>query len=199
MNTIDDTDDIDLSSLDLDTLWLDTTETCLDEYASFYKKDTTTITVSRVYINPDNIVVRVSNNEETLDVPNTLSFQQMCAFAGDDYVWKKYLYTITVDDDSIADMDNDNASFIELTDMIQDIKIEPTIVHFHEINTIFLLIKERPKQQPVPVESNNMQSVLEIQLGSAKGLTRKKRKYYKSSVGGTKTRRVYDTHFKIEQ
>ena len=41
MNTIDDTDDIDLSSLDLDTLWLDTTETCLDEYASFYKKDTT--------------------------------------------------------------------------------------------------------------------------------------------------------------
>ena len=171
----------------------------LAHHYSYDKKDTTTITVARVYINPDNIVVRVSSNEEILDVPNTLSFQQMCAFAGDNYVWKKYLYTITVDDDSIADMDNDNASFIELTDMIQDIKIEPTIVHFHEINTIFLLIKERPKQQPVPVESNNMQSVLEIQLGSAKGLTRKKRKYYKSSVGGTKTRRVYDTHFKIEQ
>lgn len=199
MNTIDDTDDIDLSSLDLDTLWIDSTETCLDEYASFYKKDATTITVARVYINPDNIVVRVSSNEETLDAPNTLSFQQMCSLAGDDYVWKKYLYTIIVDDDSIEVMDNDNISFIELTDMVQDIKIEPTIAHFHEINTIFLLIKEQPKQHSVPVESNNMHSALEIELGSAKSLTRKKRKHYKSTVGGTKTRRVYDTNFKIEQ
>lgn len=191
MNTIDDIDDIDLSNLDLDTLWIDSTETCLDEYASFYKKDATTITVVRVYINQDNIVVRVSSNEEILDVPNILSFRQICAFTGDDYVWKKYLYTITVDDDSITDMDTDDTSFIELTNMVQDVKIEPTIAHFHEINTIFLLIKEVPTQQSTPVESNNMQSILELELGPAKGLTRKKRKHYKSYIGGTKTRRVY--------
>ena len=190
MNTIDDNtaDDIDLSELDLDTLWIDTTETCLDDYAAFYKKDSTFITVVRVYINSDDTVVRVSRTKETLDTPNTLSFQQICAIAGDDYVWKKYLYTITVDHE--AEIDNEDTSFIDLTNMVQDVKIEPTIAHFHEINTIFLLIREPPKHHE-PVE-DNIHSVLEIELGPAKGQTRKKRKHYhKPFTGGTKTRRIH--------
>jgi len=191
MTTITDTDDIDLSELDLDTALIDTTEACLDKYASFYKKDATTITVVRVYIDQANIVARVSSNEETLDAPNTVSFRHLCAIAGDDYVWKKYLYTITLDEDSITDVDNEDTSFRDLTDMVQDTNIEPTIALFHEVNTIFLLIKDPPPNQSETDECKTMQSAIEIELGTARPLSRKKRKHYTNSSGGAKTRRTY--------
>lgn len=185
-----DTDDDNLLELDLDTAWMDNTESRLDKYTSFYTKDINIITVVRVYINQDNTIIRTSSSEETLDAPNTLSFRHICALAGDDYVWKKYLYTILLDEDTITDVDPDNTSLTDLTRMIQDVFIEPTIELFHEVNTIFLLIKDPPVQSE-PLESNTIPPVIEIELGTAKPLSRKKRKHHTKSTGGAKTRRTH--------
>jgi hypothetical protein len=197
-----DTDDIDLSDLDLDleldldldTAWLDSTETCLADYSPFYKKDVTCLTVVRAYINLDGEVVRVSSNEDALDAPNTLTVRHMCAIAGTDRVWKKYLYTVTVDEDAVEDLgdlgdlgelETGDNFFREVTDAIQDVVIERTIAHFHDVNTLLLLIKE------VPMEQGSAESVLEIELGSAKPLSRKNRHHKTVSFGGAKTRRLH--------
>jgi len=192
MDTDTDDDNLLELELDLDTAWMDTTETRLDKYTSFYKKDITSITVVRVYINQDNTIIRTSSSDETLDAPNTLSFRHICALAGDDYVWKKYLYTILLDEDTITDIDTDDTSFTDLTRMIQDVIIEPTIELFHEVNTIFLLIKDPPVQSE-PVEIDTMPSIIEIELGTAKPLSRKKRikHHHTKSTGGAKTRRTH--------
>jgi hypothetical protein len=186
-----DTDDIDLSDLDLDleldldldTAWLDSTETCLADYSPFYKKDVTCLTVVRAYINLDGEVVRVSSNEDALDAPNTLTVRHMCAIAGTDRVWKKYLYTVTADEDAVEDLGDDDSLFCDLTNAVQDVVIERTIEHFHDVNTLFLLIKEAPIEPPT--------SVLERELGSATPLSRKNRRHKNVSFGGARTRRLH--------
>jgi len=188
-------DDIDLSDLDLDldldTTWMDTAESCLVDYTPFYKKDVTRLTIVRAYINLSGEVVRVSSNEDALDAPNTLTVRHMCALAGADRVWKKYLYTVTVDEDAVEDLgdlgelETSDNFFREVTDAIQDVVIERTIAHFHDVNTLLLLIKD------VPMEQGSAASVLEIELGSAKPLSRKNRHHKTVSFGGAKTRRLH--------
>ena len=195
------TDDIDLLDLDLDldldTAWMDSTETCLADYTPFYKKDVTHLTVVRAYINLDDEVVRVSSNEEQLDTPNTLTVRHMCALAGAERVWKKYLYTVTVDEDAVEDLaelddDADDAdnSFSDLTNAVQDVIIDRTIEHFHDVNTLLLLIKEVPVEPP-RAQLGSAASILEIELGSATPLSRKNRRHKTVSLGGTRTRRLH--------
>ena len=162
------TDDIDLSDLDLDldldTTWMDSTETCLADYTPFYKKDVTHLTVVRAYINLGGSVVRVSSTEEELDAPNTLTVRHMCALAGADRVWKKYLYTVTVDEDAIDELEeleelgDDDNFFRELTDAVQDVTIERTIEHFHDVNTLFMLFKDEP-MDPAPANLGSAAAV----------------------------------------
>lgn len=191
MDDIDDIDDINLS--DLDTLWLNSTETCLADYTPFYKKDLTRLTVARVYINVDGVVIRVSDNEEVLDSPNILTVRHMCALIGTDNVWKKYLYTVDIDEDTVEDMDDitcgDNF-FRNLTDISQDVVIGRTIEHFHDVNTLFLLIKELHTEPDHSNDQNDI-SCLEIKLGNAKPLSRKNRKRPLKISDGTKTRRMH--------
>jgi hypothetical protein len=191
-----DSDDIDILELELDTTWMDSAETCLDDYTPFYKKDVTHLTVVRAYISLEGAVVRVSSNKEVLDAPNTLTVRHMCALAGADRVWKKYLYVVTTDEDAVEDLediedlgDDDNV-FREVTDAIQDLAIERTIEHFHDVNALFLLIKDAP-MDPTPEELGSAAEVLEIELGSANPLSRKKRRHTHVSFGGAKTRRMH--------
>jgi hypothetical protein len=200
MTTMTETDDIDLSDLDLDldldTTWMDSTETCLADYTPFYKKDVTRLTVVRAYINLGGTVVRVSSTEEELDAPNTLTVRHMCALAGADRVWKKYLYTVTVDEDAVEELEeleelgDDDNFFRELTDAVQDVIIERTIEHFHDVNTLFMLFKDVP-MDPAPANLGSAAAVLEIELGSANPLSRKNRRHKPVSVGGAKTRRLH--------
>jgi len=138
--------DMDLD-LDLDATWLDAAETCIAEYASFYKKDVTRLTIVRAYIANPGVVVRVSRDEVTLDAPNTLTMRHLCALAAGERVWKKYLCTLTIDEDAVEDfadlIDGEPDGFFrDVTDAVQDIAIERTIEHFHDINTLFMLFKE---------------------------------------------------------
>ena len=188
MTETDDILDMDLD-MDLDTTWIESAETCLTDYTPFYKKDVTYITVVRTYINSDGEVVRVSNHKETLDTPNILTVRHLCALAGTDRVWKTYMYNLSLDEDEVEffdDTDHDNRFFHDITDTIQDVKVQPTIAHFHDINTLFLLFKD-----PDPENTADTASILDIELGNAKPLTRKKRHRKSVSFGGTKTRRIH--------
>jgi hypothetical protein len=187
--------DIELSDsdldLDLDTTWMDSTETYLADYTPFYKKDVTRLTIVRAYINLDGEVARVSSNDETLDAPNTLTVRHMCAIAGADRVWKKYLYTVTVEEDAVEDMAeldyDDDEGIRDLSDAIQDITIERTIEHFQDVNTLLLLIKETP----IDAGMGSAASVLEIELGNANPLSRKNRRHKPNSFGAARTRRLH--------
>ena len=203
------TDDIDLSDLDLDldldmdldTTWMDTAENCLVDYTPFYKKDVTRLTIVRAYINLSGEVIRVSSTEDALDAPNTLTVRHLCALAGADRVWKKYLYIVTVDEDAVEDLgeldelEDDDNFFRDVTNAIQDVVIDRTIAHFHDVNTLLLLIKEVPMEQRSAKQESAKQesaaSVLEIELGSAKPLSRKNRHHKTVSFGGAKTRRLH--------
>ena len=190
------TDDIDLSELDLDTTWIDSAETCLADYTPFYKKDVTHLAVVRAYISLEGAVVRVSSNKEILDAPNTLTVRHMCALAGTDHVWKKYLYIVTVDEDAVEDLEDieelggDDNAFRDLTDAIQDVVIERTIEHFHDVNALFLLIKDAPIE-PAHAELGSAAEILDIELGSANPLSRKNRRHKTVSFGAAKTRRMH--------
>jgi len=173
--------------LDLDTAWLDSTETCLADYSPFYKKDVTRLTVVRAYINLTGEVVRVSSNEDALDAPNTLTVRHMCAIAGTDRVWKKYLYTVTADEDAVEDLGDDDSLFCDLTDAVQDVVIERTIEHFQDVNTLLLLIKETP----IDAGMGSAASVLEIELGNANPLSRKNRRHKPNSFRTARTRRLH--------
>ena len=68
------------SEMDLDLSWLESTEAHLDDYTPFYKKDVTRLTISRIYINIEGAVNRVSSSIETLDAPIiTSSPYDICA------------------------------------------------------------------------------------------------------------------------
>jgi len=170
---------------------MDSTETYLADYTPFYKKDVTRLTIVRAYINLDGEVARVSSNDETLDAPNTLTVRHMCAIAGADRVWKKYLYTVTVEEDAIEDMAeldyDDDEGVRDLSDAIQDITIERTIEHFQDVNTLLLLIKETP----IDAGMGSAASVLEIELGNANPLSRKNRRHKPNSFRTARTRRLH--------
>jgi len=194
--------DLDLeleSELDLDLSWLESTEAHLDDYTPFYKKDVTRLTIARIYINVEGAVNRVSSSIETLDAPNTLTVRHMCAIIGTDRVWKKYMYIVNVDEDSVDDMGGDDNVFHDLTNAVQDVVIERTIEHFHDVNTLFILIKDT-LPETAPAEIGDATSILEIELGSATPRSRKNRRHKTVSFGlpntktktktNTKTRRI---------
>lgn len=184
--------DLDLD-LDLDMSWLDSTEAHLDDYTPFYRKDVTRLTIVRIYISIEGDVNRASSSIEALDAPNTLTVRHMCAIIGTDRVWKKYLYIVNVDEAAVDDMGGDDNVFHDLTNAVQDVVLERTIEHFHDVNTLFLLIKDTPPE-PAPVEIGDASSILEIELGSATPRSRKNRRHKTVSFGtpntNTKTRRI---------
>lgn len=189
MTETDDILEMDLD-MELDTTWIETAETSLTDYSPFYKKDVTYITVVRTYINSNDDVIRVSNHKENLDMPNTLTVRHLCALARNERVWKTYMYILSVDEDDVEildDIEHNTRFFHDITNTIRDVNIERTIAQFHDINTLFLLIKESEPE----IDNTPDKSVLEIELGSAKPHTRKKKHRKTVSFGGTKTRRIH--------
>jgi len=154
--------DLDLD-LDLDKSWLTDAETCLTDYASFYKTDTTRLVVVRVYIGRDGSIARVSRDDvTTLDKPNLLTVRHLCELTEQGVriaspltvrIWKKYLCTMTIDEDDVDkfvgdvnDTDDTVPGFFrDITGTVQDITIERTIEHFHDVNTLYMLFKEKEK------------------------------------------------------
>lgn len=165
-HTLDELDNleptVDTNFLDLDTKWITDIEAHNKDYAKFYKDDVYRTQAVFVYIDHDNAITHVSEQDVDLETKNILTQQELASIVNDkNRVGKKkyrlvkcYLYNIDIDPEDLRAFIREAGTgtmtnrFFRQLDLAHDAIIYPTISQFQNLNTIYLFMREKNADMP---------------------------------------------------
>lgn len=145
---------------DLDTRWIDETETELATTTSLQPRSPqTTLTTTFVYINANDSIDKVATETHELRL-STMSYEQILQLiqrkkttpAAKYKLIEILLYVVDVDPSQISHyVSSPEPSFIKVCPSYSDIQIAETLSIFHKINALYFVFKEKQKIMPRPI------------------------------------------------
>lgn len=118
-------------------------------YKDFYKENIETIKMKFLYVNQINMIEKIRYDDLILKTPNIIkSCELIKILKTNNNIMDKYykinsicLYNVSIDPENIQYISDEN--FLRNIDHLNDIKIEPTINIFNDLNELLFIFKEK--------------------------------------------------------
>ena len=131
----------------------------LMKYKDFYKENVETIKLKFLYVNKDNQLENIKNDDCILNLPNILSCEELIKIlkTNNRVMNKNYkimsmcLYNVSIDPENIEYIKDED--FLTHIHHINDINIQPTINILQDLNEMLFIFKEKDKHN-----NNNIKS-----------------------------------------
>ena len=148
---------IDIMEEQMDTSWIKKFEDMEKDYDLFYKDNVCNISAYFLYVNQNNILEKISQENLLLDDENTLSKETIISlikkYQCDKDIEYKLLsllkYNITLEPDDIGNFLDETITeyqFIQSVTTVQNIKYNPTISIFQDLNSLYFIFYDFPKK-----------------------------------------------------
>ena len=155
-NNEDYENEIDLNIDDLDTNWINEFNNIDNTYKMYYTEDITFIKVYIIYVNLNNEIEKIKEEKVLLSAPSFLSKEELLQLIKNNNVSNQIKYSLL----SILKFDinlepqnlktflknknpNIGSRFINSINVIDTIKFDKSISMFHDINQLFITMKEK--------------------------------------------------------
>ena len=140
------------NNLELDLQAIDEFKNSMVKYKDFYKENIEIIKLKFLYVNKDNYLENIRNDDFILNSANILSCEELIKILKlNNIVMNKHykilsmsLYNVSIDPENIAYIKDED--FITQIHHINDINIQPTINILQDLNEILFVFKEKEKQ-----------------------------------------------------
>ena len=132
---------------DLDDFWIKDFELSENEYKHFYKEDITFVKLNFIYINNDNCIEKMKEENYFFKLNNFLSREEILTIIKKNNIENNIHYSllsilkynINIDPIHLKNFFKNKSNFLTSIKNIDSITFQPTISLFHDLNNIFIL------------------------------------------------------------
>tara|TARA_X000000368_G_scaffold419090_2_gene422341 strand:+ start:2183 stop:2764 length:582 start_codon:yes stop_codon:yes gene_type:complete len=138
-----DTDNEDIDNIELNMNWIKNFENENDIYNKFELKEQYKIKVHVIYVSASNETTNDTRSELKLKNKNIITKEELLYQIKNHMTQKYTLLSILTYNIDILNVNDLNKDFLENHKHIDDIKLDSSLFCFHNLNTLYLVFKEK--------------------------------------------------------